>query len=65
MIVNKEIAESNQDDYDYLKRYLTLAESNKLVVPYRELERLKSTGGGHEDPYDCKHRELVTEARAL
>ncbi|TNV78100.1 hypothetical protein FGO68_gene7797 [Halteria grandinella] len=65
MLMNKEISEANQDSYDFLKRYLTLAETNKIVMPFRELERMKTTGGGDEDPYDKMHRELITEARTL
>ncbi len=49
---NAEIEEDRQVAYEYLKKYAELAEKNKAVCLYRELEKNKTIGGGDEDPYD-------------
>ena len=49
--------EFKHSQFEYLKRYLILAEKNKVVTSYRDLERMKSTGGGDEDPYDKAYRK--------
>ena len=53
--------EERLQNYVILKKYLLLAEKNKVVTSYREIERLKTTGGGDEDPYDRHYRLLITE----
>jgi hypothetical protein len=42
-----------------------LAEKNKIVTTYRDLERVKTTGGGEEDPYDKAYRIYIQEASSL
>jgi hypothetical protein len=54
--------EFKHSQFEYLKRYLILAEKNKVVTSYRDLERMKSTGGGDEDPYDKAYRKYIIEA---
>lgn len=54
-----------RDHYTFLKSYLALAEKNKLVVTYKEIEKLKSMGGGDEDPYDKGFRDFIFESESL
>ena len=56
---NAEIEEDRQVAYEYLKKYAELAEKNKAVCLYRELEKNKTIGGGDEDPYDYNYRVLI------
>ena len=53
------------DHYGYLRNYLALAEANKIVTSYRDIEKLKTSGGSEEDPYDRQYRELITESVTL
>lgn len=55
-----ERTEDRHDHYDFVKKYLYLAEKNKVVMPYREFEKLRSAGGADEDPYDKHYRELIS-----
>ena len=54
-----EIEEDTQVQYEYLKKYAELAEKNKVVCSFRELERNKTMGGSDEDPYDRNYRLLI------
>lgn len=47
------------DQYEHLKKYLILAEKNKVVTTYRDLERMKTIGGGEEDPYDKAYKQFI------
>ena len=57
--IYEENHEYKQSHYEFLKRYLILAERNKVVTSYRDLERMKSVGGGEEDPYDKAFRLYI------
>ena len=48
---------------EMIKNYLVMAEKNKLVVPYKELERISIIANNKNDPYIRNFRVFVLNER--